>query len=154
MTETDNATDNATETETTETARNLELCQFLSGDQPADYGRYSVTIPGPFASLGHMEKANKQNGGHYFDADAKRFFRSRINTTIHYNRFFIDSIQFVSSRGEKAAREYKIVAVLDNGSTHSTVARRSDGTWAERFPALEQARGALKRLVKDQETAC
>ena len=98
-----------------------------------------------------MEPANSARGRNYFDASARRFFRSRVYDCVFYGRFFIDSIQFVSSRGEKAPRQYKLRAVLDDGSTSSLIARDSAGDWQEDFPTLDSAKRAIKRLVEEQQ---
>ncbi len=115
---------------------------------PATYGAYDVVVPGPYGTIEDMERANVRNGYHYFDRDAKRFFRSRIYDQTFHGRFFIDSVQFVSSRGEKAARQYKIRAVLDNGATSSVIAKDAGGGWTEDFPSLDSAKRAIKRLVE------
>lgn len=116
---------------------------------PATYGQFEVTIPGPYSTLDAMERAHARQGGHYFDRDAKRFFRSRVYDQAFYGRFFIDSIQFESSRGERAPRQYKIRAVLDNGQTSSVIARDASGNWCEDFPTLDSAKRAIKRLVEE-----
>jgi hypothetical protein len=133
------------------TATTIKLNQFMTDGQPSNYGEYEVDIPGPYHTINEMEMANRQGGYHYFDANAKRFFRSRIIPHVIEGRFFIDSTQFVSSRGEKAAREYKIVAVLDSGSTSSVIAKDMHGDWQERFPTLDSAKRALKRIIEGKE---
>jgi hypothetical protein len=57
----------------------------------------------------HIYK-NRKPDGHFFDPQAKRFFRSRVGAVIEYNRegpiYFLTSEQFVDSRGNKAPRKY------------------------------------------------
>ena len=136
----------------TETAtRTVTLNQYLNRENqaPAEYGQFEVELPGPFHNIDEMERANIASGCHYFDASAKRFFRSRIHAEVFHGRFFIDSIQFVSSRGEKADRQYKIRAVLDGGQTSSVIARDRAGNWTEDFPSLDSAHRALARLLQE-----
>lgn len=128
-----------------ETERTLSLKRGPSG-----WGEFEVTIPGPWDTTGDMELANKQAGQYYFDANTKRAFRSRIYPGVFYGRFFIDSTQFVSSRGDKAPRRYKIRAMLDNAHTSSVIAPdKSGNVWYEDFPSLDSARRALERLVNN-----
>lgn len=58
-----------------------------------------------------IRDANKAQGGHFFDADTKRFFRSRIGHTVHQGPggvYFTTSEQFVPSRGPAHARRYTV----------------------------------------------
>lgn len=136
-----------TETKT----RVLQLNQFLdveSKDRPASYGQFEVLVPGPYNSIEEMEEANRRSGGHYFDKNAKRFFRSRINDEVIEGRFFVDSVQF-KYRGERRARQYEIRVVHDDGRTSSVVARDSKGNWTEDFHSLDSARRAVRRLINE-----
>lgn len=58
-----------------------------------------------------IERANKAAGYHFFDRDAKRFFRSRISPTVYQGAggvFFVTSEQYESSLGERHRRCYTV----------------------------------------------
>jgi hypothetical protein len=73
-------------------------------------------VPRMTVSMDSIKKLNKEKGGHYFDKDATRFFKSRIIGTdalVNGRRaFFIDSTRY----DENTPRRYKVHAInLDTG---------------------------------------
>lgn len=127
----------------------LVLHAYLDSEtrEPAIYSQFDITIPGPFVTTDDMIRANRTLGKHYFDDSNMKAFKSRLYPRVFFGRFFIDSIQFVSSHGEKRDRQYKIRIMHDNGSTSNVVAKDSAGNWVEDFPTADSAKRAIRRLV-------
>jgi len=63
-----------------------------------------------------VEEASSRGGYHFFDADAKRFFSSRIGKTLYGGRYFVTSEQFHGSDGYTAPRLYTVREIRDDGS--------------------------------------
>jgi len=58
-----------------------------------------------------IQSANRVRGRHFFDADTKRFFRSRIGETVYQGNggvFFITSEQFLPTAGEPFKRAFTV----------------------------------------------
>ena len=44
-----------------------------------------------FSTIAQIEEANKNTGGHWFDADSKRFFNSRVHDKIYNGNIFLST---------------------------------------------------------------
>jgi len=51
---------------------------------------------------------NRKAGQHFFDENTMRFFRSRIESELIEDKFFVTSEKFVSSTGEKEPRKFSV----------------------------------------------
>lgn len=59
-----------------------------------------------------VERANRAAGKHWFDADTRRFFGSRIGDNLYGGRFFVSS----ERKGfDTSARAYSVRVALDDG---------------------------------------
>lgn len=74
-------------------------------------GYHVFTVPGPWHDVDEIAQANRRAGGHWFDADAKRFFRSRCDGPVIGGRLFVSS-----EKGPDERRLYTIRVALDDGS--------------------------------------
>jgi hypothetical protein len=64
-----------------------------------------------YLTLQEVIRAHEDAGGHFFDADTKRFFRSRIGDRTYCGPggiYFTTSEQFVGSGGYVAPRRYSV----------------------------------------------
>lgn len=132
------------------------IIQYNGGHSTTDFA-----LPGPFHTLAEVKQANAKVG-HYFERATMRFFRSRPNRTVTQGRFFIDSIQFVSSQGIAQKRRYKVCVVADNGDVDGiafpiadcpldldTVVNSYDAHgYRETFASLYDARRTLRQYLK------
>jgi len=75
---------------------------------------YPKSIRGPYTHIEEIETANDRTGYHFFESDTKRFFASKILSTVYHGRYFITSEQFID-RDFKAPREYTIRMAQNNG---------------------------------------
>jgi hypothetical protein len=99
---------------------------------------------GPWSSVAELEREAGLAGSHFFDADAKRFFRSKINRDLYAGRFFITSEQFEDGRGYRAARLYTVrMAVPQKG--HGLAIEEIGGFQA--FETLGKARTFARKLA-------
>jgi hypothetical protein len=103
------------------------------------YG-HAYPVPGPFPTLDDLRAAHRANAGHYFDADANRFFGARYHSDIIAGRFFIDSIRYPDGR-----REYRVKLAGGEACTPET-ARTLDGDPME-YATLSDARRGLRELL-------
>ncbi len=94
-----------------------------------------------YTGIHAIESAHK---GHFFDESSKRFFRSRISSDAYLTAdkakgYFTTSEQFVSSRGERAARLFTLrVCDMASGSI-DTVGK---------FQAFENGQQAKRAALK------
>ncbi len=92
-----------------------------------------------------IESAHK---GHFFDESSKRFFRSRISQDAYLTAdkskgYFTTSEQFISSRGERAARLFTLrVCDMSTGDINTVGEFQAFGTGAQaKRAALKAANG-------------
>ena len=81
--------------------------------------------------------------GHFFDADTKRFFRSRIGETVYGGRYFITSEQFDS----RSPRLYTVREVSADGQNITTV-----GDF-QQHATRAQALAAINWMIREREAA-
>lgn len=55
-----------------------------------------------------VKRKHTNAGGHFFDPETMRFFRSRIESTHADNGYFVTSEQFVPYDGDPHPREYRV----------------------------------------------
>lgn len=92
-------------------------------------------------TVGDVELLNRRAGQHFFDADTKRFFASRIHEPIIAQRFFITSEKRCF---DDPRRESRIRMIRNDGSV-ATVGEE------ERFSTPKAARDALAKARKARE---
>ena len=68
-----------------------------------------------YESMQQVRAANAAAGGHWFDADALRFFGSRISDTLYGGRFFVSSEQDRNGSAWDGARRYTVREALPGG---------------------------------------
>lgn len=66
-------------------------------------------------TIRQVRAINRDAGGHFFDKDAMRFFRSRVHDEVHGGRYFVTSEQFVESDGTEHDRRYSVREIDDAG---------------------------------------
>lgn len=100
---------------------------------------------GPFSTVAEIKAANRELGGHFFDADAMRFFGSKVGQTVIGGRFFITSEQLMDD-----PRRYTVRAAHDDG-TICTV-----GTFCamQAHEAKRYARDLWERMVAGETVTC
>lgn len=84
----------------------------------ADWRRwYASENPQSFTyyTVDDVREANDRIGGHYFDRDTMRFFRSRIASQLYGGRYFVTSEQF----DDRSPRLYSVREALPDGSIKS-----------------------------------
>ena len=64
-----------------------------------------------YRDMGEVEEANRLAGHHFFDADTKRFFRSRIGENVYSGGFFV-----TSEKGPNMQRRYTVRQAMPNGT--------------------------------------
>jgi hypothetical protein len=69
------------------------------------------TTPPTLHDVDDVRRFNVETGHHFFDADALRFFRSRIGERLYARRFFV-----TSERGPDMVRAYTVRLVEPDGS--------------------------------------
>lgn len=103
--------------------------------------------------MGRMEEYAKYIGNHFFDADAKRFFRSRIMDAAYFGRnrtLFVTSEQFVDGRGNKADRLYTVrAACIDNGDGILGLHTDDVGGF-QAYKTSRQAHAAAARIAQEE----
>lgn len=68
----------------------------------------------PFATIAEVEAANKAHGGHFFDRQTMRFFKSRIESSVLSGRYFLTSEQPPGGR-----RAYTVRRASDTGAVRT-----------------------------------
>lgn len=66
---------------------------------------------GRYYDMDDIRLRHRQAGGHWFDADTLRFFRSRVGSRVwpvSDGWLFVSSEQFASSQGQASPRRYTI----------------------------------------------
>ena len=101
-----------------------------------------------------LEELNRRNGGHFFDAGAKRFFRSRISGDAWLSAdgrkaYFVTSEQFADHTGRIDPRRYT-VRVFDMAS--GMIDAHNHGEF-QAFASGSGARGAAKRAAEGGDYA-
>jgi hypothetical protein len=82
---------------------------------------YKMSQYRPFSDEYNLARYNRDFGGHWFDPESKRFFRSRVGAIMHGDtpdtwNIFISSERFVDSRGNSERRYYTIRRLTRDGS--------------------------------------
>jgi len=67
------------------------------------------------ATIRQVRARNRDAGGSFFDADAMRFFRSRVHQTVYGGRFFVTSEQYAELDGTTHDRRYSVRQIDDAG---------------------------------------
>ena len=99
-----------------------------------------------FRTISEIREANRAAGGHFFDPDAMRFFRSRIAPGVIGGRYFISSEQFCPTMfadGPCHPRRYTIRTVDDAGRIDFETPEHGH------FATLAEARAAARALARD-----
>lgn len=113
----------------------------------ADENGYHIfTVPGPWRDVAEVAEANKRSGGHWFDADTRRFFSSRWDGPMIAGRFFISSERCTwtdNVPGGRMAREYRVRVAFDDGMIGDLDGLR----YSTKAAALGAARGAQLRTL-------
>lgn len=94
-----------------------------------------------YHSLTDMIQANKRAGGHWFDDEAMRAFKTRLDGCIYGGRYFISSTR---AGYDGAGREYAIM-YLDNSGHVQDVGWRVDG--GHNFTSKRAAETTLKAYL-------
>ena len=94
--------------------------------------------------------ANKCAGGHYFDTDTMRFFRSRVDDELFGGRFFVTSEQFVSG-ARRDARRYTVREAMNTGSIDTLSEFGEFGTLRSARTAAKRAASALADSTRCRE---
>jgi len=68
-----------------------------------------------YESMEQVRAANAAVGGHWFDADALRFFRCRVGGTLYGGRFFVSSEQDEVGGAWGGERRYTVREALADG---------------------------------------
>lgn len=93
-----------------------------------------------FQTMDDVRAANKAIGNHWFDSATKRFFRSRIGSTLYGGKYFVSSEQF----DDNSPRLYTIRIARDNGSI-STVG--SFQQYASRIDTIRAIENLIARGI-------
>lgn len=94
-----------------------------------------------YDTVSEIRTANRQRGYHFFDPGAMRFFNSRISEEVYGGKYFITSEQF----DDRSPRLYTIRMVNDDASIDTI------GDF-QQYNTLAQAKGAIKRLIKEEQS--
>jgi hypothetical protein len=94
-----------------------------------------------FRSISQIKDANKRIGHHWFQPEAMRFFRSRIESGVYGGRYFISSEQF----DDNSPRLYTVHEASPEGKIDTI------GEF-QQYAHLEDARDAVKSLVRLKAT--
>lgn len=70
---------------------------------------------GNFQTICEIKYLNRRNGGHWFDAESMRFFKSRIASEVIGGKYFISSEQFIPYEGNAEPRKYTIRIANEKG---------------------------------------
>jgi len=93
-----------------------------------------------FETMKDVVAANAAIGNHWFDPATKRFFRSRIGSTLYGGKYFVSSEQF----DDDSPRLYTIRCVYPRGSI-GTVGRFQE--YASRSDAIRAIKHLLERGI-------
>ena len=106
-----------------------------------DYGNQHV-IPGPFASVDEIRRANARIDNYWFDPTTLRFFNSRISDVLYAGRIFISSERHVyEPAGISEPRLYTIRVASDRGEVFSL-------SEFQEFASSAQAKAAILRMLQ------
>lgn len=89
-----------------------------------------------FSNMLEVVEANKRAGYHFFDADAMRFFNSRVGSALYAGRYFITSERFSAD----TPRMYTIREADDEGCINNASAY-------QQFNSRSAALAAVRRLI-------
>lgn len=93
-------------------------------------------------TIEQVRAVNRAAGGSFFDADAMRFFDSRVHDAVYGGRFFVTSEQFVQSDGTKHPRRYSVREIDAAGSVWTV------GTF-QQYATSREAHAAARDLASD-----
>lgn len=68
-----------------------------------------------FSTIAQIEEANKKIGGHWFDADSKRFFNSIAHDKIYNGNIFLSTEKNNSRYNDDKKRYFTVRCAFDNG---------------------------------------
>lgn len=105
------------------------------------YG-HEHSVPGPFSTISHIKKSNKDAGNFFFSLDTMYFFDSRIESAVIGGRLFVTSEQCHHSDGSKEPRLFTIRVAADDGDIETV------GKFQE-FDDLDDAVAQAHELVED-----
>ena len=98
-------------------------------------------------TLETVEDVQRLHRGHWFDAGAIRFFRTRFpDRRVYGGKYFVTSEQFVGSDGTKAPRKYSVRQVNPRTGDIETV-----GGAFNTYPSLKAAQGAIWALLNEED---
>ncbi len=87
-----------------------------------------------FTHTDQIAAANKAHGGHWFDPDTMRFFRSKTYGSVHYGRYFITSeVPWGIER-----RKYSIRVTDESGNVETVGEVASYATYTAASRALDR----------------
>jgi hypothetical protein len=69
-----------------------------------------------YRNIDEIAEANRRAGYHFFDADTKRFFNSRVGDAVYGGRFFVTSEWPGVWDGRTFPREYTVREAQANGA--------------------------------------
>lgn len=101
----------------------------------------SATEREPYGAMfntDEIQRAARETGSHFFDADTMRFFASRVLSGVYGGRFFVTSEK---TGFDSTARAYTVREFMPDGSIE-TVGEFND------YATSAQARGAAQRAAK------
>lgn len=93
-----------------------------------------------FRTIKEIKQANRASGGHWFDPDTLRFFRSRIDSTVYGGRYFVSSEQYDDS----TPRLYTVREAKPDGDVETVGEFQAYATRGE-------AISAISRLLTEEE---
>jgi len=94
-----------------------------------------------FENITQVKKANKAQGGHFFDPQAMRFFNSKVESSVIGGRFFVTSERYDLD----ALKRYTIREVAPSGEIVG------DLGGFQRFESVEGALLYLGRYMSEVE---
>lgn len=89
----------------------LEERNALTDQNPRLGARNAIGVKPRFKTISDVRAANKQLGHHFFDKDTMKFFKSKIESGLIKQRFFITSEQ-----PQSGPRQFKVREVQNNGA--------------------------------------
>lgn len=96
-----------------------------------------------FNTITEVKKANKNLGHYFFSKDTRKFFNSRIESSLLKHQYFITSEQFADTNGNIIdylfARLYTVRQVLPTGEIKTV------GDF-QQFKTLQQAKNFINNL--------
>lgn len=97
-----------------------------------------------FVSIEDIIYTARSRGSHFFDPDARRYFRSRILSDVYGGRFFVTSEQFRDVWGSVEPRRYTVREVISTQDSFTINAIEFQA-----FASANEAKAAAKKLAEE-----